>query len=132
MKTDVQPDRLWTDLHPQPPQVALDHNLFMRLHNGFIVQPLHGFNLNFPFIVFVIRLRLFVRRIISNELDGHGLIQDADQQALHGAGQARLQPVARIRIARSDNQHILFKRNHVRIAHPGIEGGARHFQLKLA
>ena len=44
MKSNIQPDHLGSDLHPQPAQIAFHHDLLVRLNDAVIVQPLHRLN----------------------------------------------------------------------------------------
>ena len=59
MKANIEPDSLGPDLHPQPPQIPLDHNLFVRLNDLFVVHKLNRLDGDF---VRVFILLIFFRR----------------------------------------------------------------------
>ncbi|HSG45148.1 MAG TPA: hypothetical protein VLA72_18535 [Anaerolineales bacterium] len=131
MKTDVQPDRFRTDLRPQPAQVALHNNLFLRLDNLVIIQPPDRLDGHLR-LIFLIRLFDFLLGEIANhKLDRNGLIQYPDKQSLYRAPQARLQPVTGMCIPDLDGQPVFFQGNGHGVPHPGVEGGTRHFHLEL-
>ena len=82
MKANVQPGRLWTNLNRQPPEIPLDHHLFMRLHDAVVVKPLHWLDIYvLIWLIFVLILFEFFHRLVFTHHKTHldGLVHDPDQ-----------------------------------------------------
>jgi hypothetical protein len=78
-------------------------------------------------------LRLvFVIFVVDDEFHFMRSFEEVAQDAVDSAGQTFFQPVPGVGIWDANGQTVVFRRDELGAADPGVKGGFGHFHLKLS